>query len=44
LYAAGNVAEGVLGQTYPGGGSSLGPNITFGYLAGRHLGVLAARS
>lgn len=37
LYAVGNVAAGALGQTYPGGGSSLGPNITFGYLAGQRL-------
>ncbi|CAN5232908.1 FAD-dependent oxidoreductase [soil metagenome] len=37
LYAVGNVSAGVLGQTYPGGGSSLGPNLTFAYLAGRDL-------
>jgi succinate dehydrogenase/fumarate reductase flavoprotein subunit len=35
LYAVGNVAAGIFGQTYPGGGCTLGPNITFGYLAGR---------
>jgi succinate dehydrogenase/fumarate reductase flavoprotein subunit len=36
LYAVGNVAAGIFGQTYPGGGGTLGPNITFGYLAGSH--------
>lgn len=37
LYAAGNVAGGIFGPAYPGGGSTLGPAMTFGYLAGRHL-------
>lgn len=37
LYAAGNVAAGIFGQTYPGGGATIGPALTFGYLAGRHL-------
>lgn len=36
LYAVGNVAAGIFGQVYPGGGSTLGPGITFGHLAGRH--------
>ena len=35
LYAAGNVTAGVFGPAYPGGGSTLGPAVTFGYLAGR---------
>jgi 3-oxosteroid 1-dehydrogenase len=43
LWAVGNVAAGVLGQSYPGGGSSLGPNLTFGYLAGRDLAQHPAR-
>jgi 3-oxosteroid 1-dehydrogenase len=38
LYAAGNAAAGIFGQTYPGGGSTLGPGITFGYLIGLDLG------
>jgi 3-oxosteroid 1-dehydrogenase len=37
LYAVGNVASGIFGQTYPGGGGTLGPGLTFGYLAGQHI-------
>jgi 3-oxosteroid 1-dehydrogenase len=36
LYAAGNAAACVFGPAYPGGGATLGPAMTFGYLAGRH--------
>lgn len=35
LYAAGNAAASVMGMAYPGGGSTLGPALTFGHLAGR---------
>ena len=37
FYAAGNVSASVFGPGYPAGGATLGPAITFGYLAGRHL-------
>lgn len=37
LYAAGNNSASVMGRTYPGPGSTLGPAAVFGYLAGRHL-------
>ncbi|HYZ34078.1 MAG TPA: FAD-dependent oxidoreductase [Crenalkalicoccus sp.] len=37
LYAVGNDALSVMGGSYPGGGITLGPAMTFGYVAGRHL-------
>ncbi|MBN8867374.1 MAG: FAD-binding protein [Solirubrobacterales bacterium] len=37
LYAAGNVSSSVMGTKYAGPGSTLGPAMTFAYLAGRHL-------
>jgi 3-oxosteroid 1-dehydrogenase len=36
LYAAGNVMSSAMGMTYGGAGGTLGPGMTFGYLAGRH--------
>lgn len=39
LYAAGNVMSAVLGEVYGGAGGTLGPGLTFGYIAGRHLGT-----
>jgi 3-oxosteroid 1-dehydrogenase len=35
LYAIGNLAASVMGRSYPGGGATLGPAMTYGYLAGR---------
>lgn len=37
LYAVGNDALSLMGGAYPGGGITLGPAMTFGYIAGRHL-------
>ncbi|QCI69375.1 FAD-binding protein [Phreatobacter stygius] len=37
LYASGNDMNSVMGGTYPGPGITLGPAMTFGYLAGKDL-------
>lgn len=40
LYAAGNDNGSIMGGNYPGGGITLGPAMTFGYLAARHAAGL----
>jgi succinate dehydrogenase/fumarate reductase flavoprotein subunit len=37
LYAVGNDMASIMGGNYPGGGITLGPAITFGYIAARHM-------
>jgi len=37
LYAVGNDNASIMGGNYPGGGITLGPAMTFGWIAGRHL-------
>jgi 3-oxosteroid 1-dehydrogenase len=37
LYAAGNNAATMMGESYPGAGATLGPGLTFGYVAARDL-------
>jgi 3-oxosteroid 1-dehydrogenase len=44
LYAAGNVSATVMGHTYAGPGATIGPAITFGYLAALHITERAART
>jgi len=36
LYAAGNSSASVMGHTYPGPGSTIGPAMVFGMIAGQH--------
>ncbi|MNS86093.1 3-oxosteroid 1-dehydrogenase [compost metagenome] len=37
LYAAGNDAASIMGGEYNGAGITLGPGLTFGYVAGNHI-------
>ncbi|MEV7279932.1 FAD-dependent oxidoreductase [Streptomyces sp. NPDC093111] len=37
LYASGNVASAVMGETYPGPGATIGPAMTFSWLAAGHI-------
>ncbi len=37
LYVVGNDMQSVMGGAYPGPGITLGPGLTFGWVAGRHL-------
>ena len=43
LYAAGNDMQSVMGGQYPAPGITLGPALTFGWIAGRHLARQAAQ-
>lgn len=41
LYATGNTSAAVMGPTYAGAGSTLGPAMTFGYIAVKHIAAQA---
>lgn len=44
LYAAGNTSASVMGRTYPGPGSTIGPAMVFGMLAGEDAGRRAGKN
>jgi succinate dehydrogenase/fumarate reductase flavoprotein subunit len=44
LYAVGNDAASVMGGNYPGAGITLGPALTFGYVAGLQLATAEAKA
>ena len=44
LYAIGNNSASVMGRTYAGAGSTLGPGLTFGYIAANHIAAQAAKA
>jgi len=41
LYACGNDMNSIMGGAYPAGGITLGPALTFGYIAGLHMAGVA---
>ncbi|GAA2774601.1 FAD-dependent oxidoreductase [Streptomyces showdoensis] len=43
LYASGNVSAAVMGETYPGPGATIGPAMTFSWLAAGHIARTRSR-
>ena len=36
VYASGNCSASIMGHSYPGPGATIGPGMTFGYVAAMH--------